>query len=74
MAGKYWIKAISEWAPEEPVIMHTNFNSLIKDIKDLHHENIELKKQLENAVATIHYLDYKITELKAELSLLKEEK
>jgi hypothetical protein len=35
--NKYWIKAISKWAPEEPVIMHTNFNNLVIEdtIKDI---------------------------------------
>ena len=72
--NKYWVQALSTWAPEIPSASHINFNDPIKAISELQQENEELRKDLENAVAIIHYLDYCITELKAKISLLNEDK
>lgn len=76
--NRYWVQSLNEYTPEIPAAPPRNFKNLAKDIKfideieALERENLELRKALENAIATIHYLDYKITELKAEISLLKE--
>jgi hypothetical protein len=77
--NRYWIEAMSDWTPEVPAAPPRNFKNLakeikfIEEIKELERENIELRRTLENAITIIRQLDYKITELKAEISLLKEE-
>jgi hypothetical protein len=73
MAGKYWIKSLSEWAPEEPVYPHDDLDDVIKSIERIRQINQELRDDLDKALNIIRCLDWRITELKAELSLLKEE-
>ena len=70
--NRYWIQSLNEYTPEIPAAPPRNFQNLAKEIKELERENLELRRVLENAIIIIHYLDYKITELKAEISLLKE--
>lgn len=71
--NRYWIQSLNEYTPEIPAAPPRNFQNLAKEIKELERENLELRRALENTIAVIHYLDYKITELKAKISLLKEE-
>ncbi len=77
--NRYWIQSLNEYTPEIPAAPPRNFKNLVKEIKfideikELERENLELRRVLENAIIIIHYLDYKITELKAKISLLKEE-
>ena len=70
--NRYWIQSLNEYTPEIPAAPPRNFQNLAKEIKELERENLELRRVLENAIIIIHYLDYKITELKAEISLLKD--
>ena len=76
--NRYWIQSLNEYTPEIPAAPPRNFQNLAKEIKfideikELERENLELRRVLENAITIIHYLDYKIVELKAEISLLKE--
>lgn len=76
--NRYWIQSLNEYTPEIPAAPPRNFKNLAKEIKfideikELERENLELRRALENTIAVIHYLDYKITELKAEISLLKD--
>ena len=70
--NRYWIQSLNEYTPEIPAAPPRNFQNLAKEIKELERENLELRRVLENAITIIHYLDYKIAELKAEISLLKE--
>jgi hypothetical protein len=76
--NRYWIQSLNEYTPEIPAAPPRNFKNLVKEIKfideikELERENLELRRVLENAIIIIHYLDYKIAELKAEISLLKE--
>lgn len=70
--NRYWIQSLNEYTPEIPAAPPRNFQNLAKEIKELERENLELRRVLENAITIIHYLDYKITELKAEISLLKD--
>jgi len=70
--NRYWIQSLNEYTPEIPAAPPRNFQNLAKEIKELERENLELRRVLENAIIIIHYLDYKIAELKAEISLLKE--
>lgn len=70
--NRYWIQSLNEYTPEIPAAPPRNFQNLAKEIKELERENLELRRALENTIAVIHYLDYKITELKAEISLLKD--
>ena len=70
--NRYWIQSLNEYTPEIPAAPPRNFQNLAKEIKELERENLELRRALENTIAVIHYLDYKIAELKAEISLLKE--
>ena len=67
-----------EHTNEIPAAPPRNFENLareikfIDEIKKLERENLELRRVLENAITIIHYLDYKIVELKAKISLLNE--
>jgi len=82
--NRYWIQSLNEYTPEIPAAPPRNFQNLaripydskeikfIDEIKELERENLELRRALENTIAVIHYLDDKITELKAEISLLKD--
>ena len=70
--NRYWIQSLNEYTPEIPAAPPRNFQNLAKEIKELERENLELRRVLENAITIIHYLDYKIVELKAEISLLKD--
>ena len=70
--NRYWIQSLNEYTPEIPAAPPRNFQNLAKEIKELERENLELRRALENTIAVIHYLDDKITELKAEISLLKD--
>jgi len=76
--NRYWIQSLNEYTPEIPAAPPRNFQNLAKEIKfideikELERENLELRRALENAITIIHYLDYKIVELKAKISLLNE--
>jgi len=76
--NRYWIQSLNEYTPEIPAAPPRNFENLareikfIDEIKELERENLELRRALENAITIIHYLDYKIVELKAKISLLNE--
>ena len=70
--NRYWIQSLNEYTPEIPAAPPRNFQNLAKEIKELERENLELRRALENAITIIHYLDYKIAELKAKISLLNE--
>ncbi len=76
--NRYWIQSLNEYTPEIPAAPPRNFQNLAKEIKfideikELERENLELRRALENTIAIIHYLDYKIAELKAKISLLNE--
>ena len=76
--NRYWIQSLNEYTPEIPAAPPRNFENLareikfIDEIKKLERENLELRRVLENAITIIHYLDYKIVELKAKISLLNE--
>lgn len=79
--NRYWIQSLNEYTPEIPAAPPRNFQNLAKEIKfideikELERENLELRRALENAIrralenaiTIIHYLDYKIAELKAKI-------
>ncbi|GEM_PF-4518768 len=72
--NKYWIQSLSEWAPEAPVYSCKDIDDAIESIENVRKINKELREALEEAINIIHYLDWRIVELKAKASLSKENK
>lgn len=70
---KYWIKSLSEWAPEVPAYSCSHIDDAIKSMETVRHINDELRKALDEAINIIRYLDWRVVELEAELSLRKED-
>lgn len=70
---KYWIKSLSEWAPEVPAYPCSHIDDAIKSMETVRQINDELRKALDEAINIIRYLDWRVVELEAELSLRKED-
>lgn len=65
--GGYWIKALEEWAPDEPQHSCPEIDHAIADLERIRDVNEDLRKALGEAIEIIQHLDYMVTNLKAEL-------
>ncbi len=70
--NKYWIQSLSKWAPEAPGYSCKDIDNAIESMENVRNINKELREALEEAINIIHYLDWRVTELEAKLSLAKE--
>lgn len=70
--NRYWIKSLSEWAPGEPIHSCADIDNAIKSMEVVRQINQELRDTLDEAINIIRYLDYRIIELEAKISLLND--
>ncbi len=70
--NRYWIKSLGEWAPGEPIYSCADIDNAIKSMEAVRQINQELRDTLDEAINIIRYLDYRIIELEAKLSLMQE--
>jgi hypothetical protein len=68
MMPKYWIKSLSEWAPDEPYNSCPEIDKAIEHMEQVREINEELRKALKEAIEIIQRLDDLVLSLYEELN------
>lgn len=71
--NRYWIKSLNRWGPVIPIDCHNVIDNAIKSMEVIRQINTQLRDALDEAITIIHYLDYRITELEAKISLFTDD-